>query len=68
MIDGCDTLICYVDFKRYRSGAKTAMNYAKRKGLKIVNLFDENDNPTYSMSKEETKENFDKLFEKLNKK
>ena len=47
---------------------KNAMCYAKRKGLKIVNLFDENDNPTYSMSKEETKENFDKLFEKLNKK
>ena len=46
MIDGCDTLICYVDPKRYRSGAKNAMNYAKRKGLKIVNLFDEKDNPT----------------------
>ena len=68
MIDGCDVMICYVDPKRYRSGAKNAMNYAKWKDLKIVNLFDENDNFTYSMSKEEAKEYFDKLFEKLNKK
>ena len=52
MIDGCDTLICYVDPKRYRSGAKTAMNYAKRKGLKIINLYDEKDEPTYGMTKE----------------
>lgn len=44
MIDECDTLICYVDPKRYRSGAKIAMNYAKRKGLKIINLYREEDN------------------------
>ena len=30
MIDECDTLICY--------GAKTAMRYAQKKGLHIVNL------------------------------
>lgn len=39
MIDECDTLICYVDKNCTHSGAKTAMYYAKRKGLKIINLF-----------------------------
>lgn len=39
MIDECDTIICYVDPKRYPSGAKMAMNYAKKKGLHIVNLY-----------------------------
>lgn len=40
MIDNCDTLICYVntDYK-YASGAKTAYKYAKKKGLRIVNLY-----------------------------
>ena len=41
MIDSSDTLICYVDESAYRSGAKTAMRYAERKGLKIVNLWRE---------------------------
>ena len=53
MIDGCDTLICYVDEKRSRSGAKTAMRYAKRKGLRIINLYDETDSPFYGMTDEE---------------
>ena len=38
MIDECDVLICYVNVDAYKSGAKTAMNYAKRKGLEIINL------------------------------
>ncbi len=41
MIDACDALICYVDETISRSGAKTALRYAKRKGLRIVNLYDE---------------------------
>ena len=41
MVDSCDTLICYVNKKHNPSGAKTAMNYAKRKGLKIINLYNE---------------------------
>lgn len=41
MIDSCDTLICYVNKKHNPSGAKLAMNYAKRKGLKIINLYRE---------------------------
>lgn len=43
MIDTCDTLICYVNEKKYRSGAKTALRYAAKRGLKIINLFDEKD-------------------------
>lgn len=39
MIDNCDTLICFVDENAFRSGAKTALNYAKSKGLKIINLY-----------------------------
>ncbi len=41
MIDNCDTLICYVNKKHNPSGAKIAMNYAKRKGLTINNLYNE---------------------------
>lgn len=47
MIDACDALICYVDEKTYRSGAKTAMRYAKRKGLRIINLYEAKDKPFY---------------------
>ena len=39
MIDECDTLICYVDETRNISGAKQALQYAKHKGLKILNLY-----------------------------
>ena len=53
MIDGCDMLICYVDERTYRSGAKTALRYAKKKGLKIINLYREEDQPFYGMTREE---------------
>ena len=56
MIDGCDTLICYVDERLYRSGAKTAMRYAKKKGLKIINLYRDEDQPFYGMTKDEIEE------------
>jgi len=39
MIETCDTLICYVNENRTPSGASRAMNYAKQKGLKIINLY-----------------------------
>lgn len=52
MIDACDTLICYVDEKASRSGAKTAMRYAKRKGLRIINLYDERDKTVYLTDEE----------------
>lgn len=56
MIDTCDTLICYVDTTAYRSGAKMALRYAERKGLKIVNLFREEDQPFYGMTREQIQE------------
>ena len=43
MIDACDTLICDVDEERSRSGARRAMDYAARKGLKIINVFRKED-------------------------
>jgi hypothetical protein len=64
MIDNCDTLICYVNKKHNPSGAKTTMNYAKRKGLEIINLYDEKDDPTYGMTKEEKENYFYKMFKK----
>ena len=39
MIDRCDVLICFVDERKKRSGARLAFEYAKKKGLKIINLF-----------------------------
>lgn len=56
MINGCDTLICYVDEKTYASGAKAAMRYAMRQGLAIVNLYKEEEQPFYGMTKKEISE------------
>ena len=39
MINDCDTLICYVRPKRWRSGADRVRQYAIKKGLKIINLY-----------------------------
>lgn len=38
------------------------MNYAKRKGLEIINIFDEKDDPTYGLTIEEKEEYYKKLF------
>ena len=62
MINTCDTLICYVNKKHNPSGAKHAMNYAKRKGLKIINLYNEQNEPTYGMTKEQKEEYYKNLF------
>ncbi len=43
IIDFCDTLICYVDINKHQSGAKRALNYATKKGLKIINLYESDD-------------------------
>lgn len=40
MINDCDTLICYVDKDMPSSGAKKVLDYAIKKGLKIINLYD----------------------------
>ena len=39
MLSLCDTLICYVDTTRIYGGAILAYKYAKKKGLQIVNLY-----------------------------
>ena len=41
MIDSCDTLIAYVHENRSYGGAISAYKYAKKKGLKIINIFDQ---------------------------
>ena len=56
MIDSSDTLICYVDEKSYMSGAKTTLLYAKKKGLNIINLYDEEDEMLYKESNEKLEE------------
>ncbi len=67
MIDKCDTLICYVDKAHNPSGAKKAMNYAKRKGLRIINLFREEDSPTFGMTEDEKNEYWNRLFNNTRK-
>jgi len=62
MIDECDTLICYVNPSEIRSGAKTALRYAKKRGLKIINLFREEDMPFYGMTKEQIDEYWHNIF------
>jgi len=64
MMDTCDTLICYVNEKEKKSGAKTAMRYAKKQGLKIINLYREEDSPFYSMTKEQINHQLKILTEK----
>lgn len=67
MIDSCDTLICYVNKKHNPSGAKLAMNYAKRKALKIINLYNEKEESIYVINKQK-KECYDNLWESIKKK
>lgn len=65
MIDTCDTLICYVDTSSYRSGAKTALRYAEKRGLKIINLYREEDQPFYGMTKEQVREFWENLSDSV---
>ena len=39
MVDNCDLVVCYVNMNRGVSGAKRAVNYAKKQKKKIINLF-----------------------------
>lgn len=65
MIDTCDTLICYVNTSEYRSGAKTALRYAEKRGLKIINLFRNEDRPFYGIPKEQKHEYWKNLCEQI---
>ena len=50
MIDTCNTLICYVNKKNSYGGAKYAWQYAKKKGLHIINLYHEENEHTCGMT------------------
>ena len=65
MVDDCDIVICYVDMKEYRSGAKRAVNYAKRQGKQIINLYKEEDRPFYGMTEEEKEAEYKRFMEEL---
>ena len=39
MIDDSDLIICYIDMKAAKSGAKKAVDYAIKQNKKVVNLF-----------------------------
>ena len=70
MIDECDTLISYVDTSAYRSGAKGALRYAEKRGLKIVNLYRAEDNPMCAMTQKQIDEYWKKqtvVLQKLQK-
>ena len=43
MIDTCDTLICYVDTNANVGEVTEVLRYAEKQGLKIVNLYGEED-------------------------
>lgn len=43
MIDESDLIICYVDMKSHRSGAKTAIYYALKQNKRVINLFKQED-------------------------
>lgn len=65
MIDECDAIISFVDMTPGdRSGAKTALRYAQKKGLRIVNLFTEVDK-NFGVTAEELRESWNALCEKL---
>lgn len=65
MINTCDTLICYVDESINKSGAKTAMHYAARNGLKIINLFRKEDLPFYGIDQEKFTVEWNERYNKL---
>ena len=68
MVDSCDTLICYVNKKHNPSGAKTTMNYAKKQGKTIINIYKPEDSPTYSKTIGKITKEIDEYFNKIKKK
>ncbi len=43
MVEESDLIVCYVDMTAFKSGAKKAINYARKKGKRIFNLFENNE-------------------------
>ncbi|MCM1289557.1 MAG: hypothetical protein NC132_02760 [Corallococcus sp.] len=65
MIDECDTLICYVNTDANASGAKGALRYAKKRGLKIINLFRKEDQPFFGLTSEQANEIIDEQYKRI---
>lgn len=65
MIDTCDTLICYVNTSENSSGAKTALRYAEKRGLNVINLWREQDQPFYDMTKDQKEEYWKNFYEQF---
>lgn len=61
MIKNSDVIICYVDEKKIKSGAKITLNYARKYNKKIINLFQEQDNLFYNKSEIEKRNMFEKF-------
>lgn len=51
-VDDSDLVICYVDMKRYKSGAKRAVKYAIKRNKPVINLFKEEDRAVFRRRKE----------------
>ena len=68
MVDDSDLIICYVDMKEYRSGAKRAVKYAMKQGKEVINLYREQDRPFYGMTKEEIEAEWERIKNKVDKK
>ncbi len=43
MVEESDLIVCYVDMKAFKSGAKTTILYAIKQNKKIINLFEKSD-------------------------
>lgn len=66
MIDGCDTLICYVDPHSYNSGAKSAMLYALKHGLRVINMHSAVDRLFTCLAKEKSEESRKNFADNIN--
>lgn len=65
MVDDSKIVICYVDFNQHTSGAKRAVNYAKKQGKQIINLYKEEDKPFYGLTEEEKEIEYQKFLDEL---
>lgn len=68
IVDSCDTLICYVNKKHNPGGAKTTMNYAKKQGKTIINIYEPEDSQTYGKTIGKITKELDEYFNKIKKK
>ncbi len=65
MVDDSDLVICYIDPNKEQSGAKRAVNYAKKKGKTVINLYEETDDPNYGKTKEQIQKELDDFFREI---